>query len=219
MASRINTRVLTLTLVLALGISTAARAQAPAAGSPGPKIGIVSIQDAIANTNEGKKELEALQQKFSPRQAALQTQSDEVESLKKQLQAQSDKLSEEERTNRVRAGTDKQKAFQRNAEDFQNEVQAAEQEILNRLGKKMLDVLEKYARDNGYAVVMDVSNPQTPVLYAHPGTNITKELIEAYNAQSPVAATTPKPAASNPRPAGAAASRPPASGTTIPKKP
>jgi len=83
----------------------------------------------------------------------------------------------------------------------------------------MLDVLEKYARDNGYAVVMDVSNPQTTVLYAHPGTNITKELIEAYNVQSPVAATTPKPAASSPRPAGAAASRPQASGTTTPKKP
>jgi len=219
MASQINTRVLTLTLVLALGISTAAPAQAPAAGSPELKIGIVSIQDAIANTNEGKKELEALQQKFSPRQAALQAQNDEVENLKKQLQAQSDKLSDEERNNRVRSGNEKQKTFQRNAEDFQNEVQAAEQEILNRLGKKMLDVLEKYARDNGYAVVMDVSNPQTPVLYAHPGTNITKELIEAYNVQSPVAATTPKPAASSPRPAGAAASRPPASGTTTPKKP
>jgi outer membrane protein len=219
MASQINTRVLTLTLVLALGISIAARPQAPAAGSLGAKIGIVSIQDAIANTNEGKKELEALQQKFSPRQAALQAQSDEVDNLKKQLQAQGDKLSEEERTNRLRSGTEKQKAFQRNAEDFQNEVQAAEQEILNRLGKKMLEVLEKYARNNGYAVVMDVSNPQTPVLYAHPGTNITKNLIDAYNAESPVAATTPKPAASNPRPAGAAASRPPASGTPTPKKP
>ena len=74
MASYINTRVLTLTLALALGVSAAARAQAPAAGSPsGAKVGIVSIQDAIANTNEGKKELEALQQKFSPRQAALQS--------------------------------------------------------------------------------------------------------------------------------------------------
>src|SRR5450432_4252926 len=117
MASQINTRVLTLTLVLALGISTAAPAQAPAAGSPELKIGIVSIQDAIANTNEGKKELEALQQKFSPRQAALQAQNDEVENLKKQLQAQSDKLSDEERNNRVRSGNEKQKTFQRNAED------------------------------------------------------------------------------------------------------
>ena len=217
MARYINTRVLSLALVLLLGIS-AARAQAPVAGSPtGTKVGIVSIQDAIANTNEGKKELDALQQKFAPRQAALQTQNDELENLKKQLQAQSDKLSDEERNSRIRSATEKQKTLQRNAEDFQNEVQTAEQEILNRLGKKMLDVLEKYARDNGYAVVMDVSNPQTPVLYANPGTNITKNLIDAYNAESPAAAA-PKPAGSNAaRPAGAAASRPPA--TATPKKP
>src|SRR6476661_95268 len=217
MASYINPRVLTLTLATILGIS-AAHAQAPAASpAGGNKVGIVSIQDAIANTNEGKKELEALQQKFSPRQAALQSQNDEVENLKKQLQAQGDKLSEEERNNRIRVASEKQKTLQRNYEDFQNEVQTAEQEILNRLGKKMLDVLEKYARDNGYAVVMDVSNPQTPVLYANPGTNITKNLIDAYNAESPAAAA-PKPAGSNAaRPAGAAASRLQATATT--KKP
>jgi len=219
MASNINPRILILTLALGLGVSTAARAQAPAAGaSSGVKVGIVSIQDAIANTNEGKKELEALQQKFSPRQAALQTQGEEIENLKKQLQTQGDKLSEEERANRIRVATEKQKSLQRNAEDFQNEVQTAEQEILNRLGKKMLDVLEKYARDNGYAVVMDVSNPQTPVLYANPGTNITKPLIEAYNVASGVAAPSPKPANTPAKPSGAAATRPPA-GTTTPKKP
>ena len=215
MATYINTRVLSLALVLVWGVS-AARAQAPVAGSPsGNKVGIVSIQDAIANTNEGKKELEALQQKYSPRQAALQSQNEELENMKKQLQAQGDKLSDEERNTRVRSATEKQKTLQRSAEDFQNEVQQAEQEILNRLGKKMLDVLEKYAKENGYAVVMDISNPQTPVLYANPGTNITKNLIEAYNAESPATAA-PKPAT---KPAGAAASRPPASGAATPKKP
>jgi outer membrane protein len=74
----------------------------------------------------------------------------------------------------------------------------------------MLNVLEKYAKANGYAVVLDVSNPQTPVLYA--STNITKELVDAYNAEAPVAAPATKPAAkaappSAPRPA------------TTPKKP
>jgi outer membrane protein len=221
MARYINIRVLSLALVLVLGISAARAQAAVATGAPASnKVAIVSIQDAIANTNEGKKELDALQAKFAPRQAALQSQNDELENVKKQLQAQSDKLSDEERNSRVRAATEKQKTLQRNAEDFQNEVQTAEQEILNRLGKKMLDVMEKYARENGYAVVMDVSNPQTPVLYANPQTNITKNLIDAYNAQSPAAATAPKPAGSNAvRPAGAAASRPPATSTATPKKP
>src|ERR1700759_429726 len=189
MASHINIRVFIRASALALSIAPAARAQAPAATAAGSeKVGIVSIQDAIANTNEGKKELDALQQKYAPRQAALQSQNDEIEKLKKDLQAQGDKLNEEERNTRVRSAADKQKTFQRNYEDFQNEVQQAEQEILNRLGKKMLEVMEKYAKDNGYAVILDVSTQQSPVLYANPGTNITKGLVDAYNASSPVAA-------------------------------
>src|SRR5215471_2892411 len=191
MASYINPRVLTLTLATILGIS-AAHAQAPAASpAGGNKVGIVSIQDAIANTNEGKKELEALQQKFSPRQAALQSQNDELENLKKQLQAQGDKLSEEERNNRIRTATEKQKTLQRNYEDFQSEVQQAEQEVLNRLGTKMLKVLEDYANKSGYSVIMDVSNPQTPVLFAAPNTNITQQLVDAYNVANPAAAPAP----------------------------
>ncbi|HEY6253475.1 MAG TPA: OmpH family outer membrane protein, partial [Candidatus Angelobacter sp.] len=65
---------------------------------------------------------------------------------------------------------------------------------------------------NNFSVILDVSNPQTPVLWASQGTNITKELVDAYNAAAPIAAPPAKPA-------GAAASRPPAGGTTTPKKP
>lgn len=219
MASNTHFRALVLISALALGASSA-RAQAPAAAAAGgEKVGIVSIQDAIANTNEGKKELDALQQKYAPRQAALQAQNDEVENLKKQLQAQGDKLSEDERNTRVRTAADKQKVLQRNYEDFQNEVQQAEQEILNRLGKKMLEVMEKYAKENGYAVILDVSSQQSPVLYANPGANITKGLVDAYNAGSPVAAPAAKPAAGAAKPAGTTAPRPATPGAGTTKKP
>ncbi len=214
-----NLKIRATALVLALTLATSGRllAQGAAGASAGTKVAIVNIQEAIANTNEGKKELDALQQKFSPKQAELKTQNDEVENLKKQLQAQGDKLSDDERNNRVKAIEVKQKSLQRNFEDAQNEFQQAEQEVVNRLGKKMLEVLEKYAKANGYAMILDVSNPQTPVLYASPGANITKELVEAYNAESPVSApAATKPAATNttPRPA----TRPAAGSAPTPKK-
>ncbi|HEV3041101.1 MAG TPA: OmpH family outer membrane protein [Candidatus Angelobacter sp.] len=201
--------------------STSASSSSPA--SAGIKIGIVSIQDAIMATNEGKKELDAMQSRFGPRQNELKAQSDELEKLKADLQVKGDKLSEEERNNRLKAAGDKQKTFQRNGEDFQAEVQQAEQEVLSRLGKKMLDVMDKYAKDNNFAVILDVSNPQTPVLWASPTTNITKELVDAYNAASPVAApsaTRPAGTGAAPanRPAGTTTPRPPANNTT-PKRP
>jgi len=221
MSNHLKNSALALVLALILGAPVRSLAQGSAAPPTGAKVAIVNIQEAIASTSEGKKELDALQQRFSPKQAELKTLNDDVENLKKQLQAQSDKLSDDERANRVKTLEIKQKSLQRNYEDAQNEFQQAEQEVVNRLGKKMLDVLEKYAKNNGYSMVLDVSNPQTPVLYANPGAVITKQLVDAYNAESP-AAPAAKPAAASPgqRPTTGSAVRPPA-GTTAPtpKKP
>jgi outer membrane protein len=224
-----KTQILALALALSPAFAAASLAQgtaAPAATpAPGPaptKIGIVNIQDAIVGTNEGKKDFDALQAKFTPKQTELKTLNDEVENLKKQFQAQSDKLSDEERASRAKTIEAKQKVLQRNYDDAQSEFQQAEQEVVNRIGSKMLTVLEKYANANGYAVILDVSNPQTPVLWANQGTIITKELVDAYNAANPSAAPPAKSSgASAPAKPPATAARPAtsASPAATPKKP
>jgi outer membrane protein len=206
--------------------ATSAAPATPPAANPGPvptKIGVVNIQQAIAECAEGKKELDALQQKFTPKQAELKGLSDEVENLQQQLQAQSAKLNEDERSSRVKTIDTKKKSLQRNYEDAQAEFQQAEQDVINRIGTKMITVLEKYANANGFALVLDVSNAQTsPVLWATQGTVITKELVDAYNTENPAGATAPAPKAAGAagtatRPASAPAR--PATPSPTPKKP
>jgi outer membrane protein len=196
------------TMAFAQGTATPATNAAPAGSLAPSKIGVVNMQEAIIASNEGKKEFDALQQKFSPKQAELKGLSDELDGLTKTFQAQSDKLNEGERATRTKEIEAKQKVLQRNYEDAQTEFQQAEQEVVNRIGQKMLTVLEKYAKANGFAVVLDVSSPQSPVLIANQGTIITKELVDAYNAENVVAAPAAKPAGT----------RPPAP-TPTPKKP
>jgi outer membrane protein len=212
-----NAKFMALALGLGLGVSNAAWAQAATstgntASAAPTKVGIVMIQDAIFSTNDGKKEMNSLQARFAPKQNELKTQNDEVEKLKKDLETQGPTLSEEARASRVRTLEAKQKTLQRNYDDYQNEAQQAQQEMLNRLGSKMMPVLEAYANANGYSVILDVSNPQTPVLWANKGTNITQQVVDAYNAQNPAA-----PAAPAAKPSGAAANKP--TGTPAPAKP
>jgi len=209
--------------VVSLGLSTAfpvlalaQSAPAPAAGPAPVKIGIVNIQDAIFETNEGKKETDALQTKFTPKQTELKTLSDEVENLKKTYDAQQAKLTPEANASQARTIEAKQKSFQRNLEDAQNEFQQAQQDVVNRIGTKMLTVLEKYAKDNGYSVILDVSNPQTPVIWASQGTIITKDLVDAYNVANPAVAPAPKTSGAAARPAAPRPTAPPAA---TPKKP
>src|SRR5579885_1044680 len=116
----------------------------------------------------------------------------------------------------------KQKTLQRDLEDAQNDYQTQSNEIAQRIGTKLMQSLDAYAKQNGYAVVIDVSQQQSPVLWAAQSVDITKPVIDAYNAASgvpaptPTAKTTPSaPSAVTHRPATSSPAAPrPASGTT-----
>jgi outer membrane protein len=84
----------------------------------------------------------------------------------------------------------------------------------------MMAVIERYARDNGFTLVVDVSNPQTPVLYASPSIDITKDIIELYD-KSAAQMSAPKPASPATGGNAAPAARPPAAApaTPAPKPP
>ncbi len=207
-----------LTVTALAQTGTANAASNPASATSG-RVGIINIQNAIVLTNEGRRDLEALQKKFEPTQTQLNNLNQEIENLKKQLQTQGDKLNEQARADMVKNIETKQKNLQRQVEDAQTDFQGQQNEIANRIGGKLLEVLDKYAKQNGYAVIIDVSSQQSPVLWAAQNTDVTKEIVDAYNAQSGVPAPPPrqatapggaaKPAGNTARPAAAKPATPP----------
>src|SRR4029079_19373158 len=113
------------------------------------KIGVIDIQRAILATNEGRRDFEALTKKFEPKQTELKGLSDELDNLKKQLQAQGDKLNEDERNNRAKVIQQKEKNLQRLLEDAQQDFQNQQAELGQRIGQKMMSIIENYCRANG----------------------------------------------------------------------
>jgi outer membrane protein len=185
--------------------STAGLAAAPAVPASA-KIAIINFQQAVAATNEGQRNFAQLRVKFEPKQAQLKAQSDEIDSLKKQLQDAGATLSEPERDSRLRVIDEKTKSLQRSAEDAQNEASGAMNDMYQALAQKVYTVLDSYSNQNKFTVVLDTSAQQTPVLWANGSTDITKAIVEAYNVKSGVP---PQPAT------GAAAPRP----STTPSRP
>lgn len=199
--------------MLAQSSPTAAPAAAtnPLATATGTKVAVIAMQDAIAATNEGQRDLEALAKKFEPRRVELQKLNTDIEDAKKQLNVQGEKMSPDAHEALVKSIEAKQKTLQRNAEDAQNEFQQQQNEIASRILQKMAPVLTKYVADNGYGVLLDSSAPwpQGPVVLFTPPMDITKQVVDAYNAVSGV----PSPARSG-APSTGAASKP--AGTTTP---
>ena len=207
-------RLLAIIAILASGFVLSAAAQTPVTAAPaGPaKIAVIAFQVAVAQTNEGQRNFSDLQKKYDPKRQQLKALNDEVDGLTKQLQAQGDKLSPTEQQSRAKTIEDKKKLLERSAEDAQNDFQAEMSELYNGLAAKVYDVLANYAQQQGFTVVLDVtgSQQQAPiVLYANESTNITKQIIDAYNLKSGVPAPPAQPAAA-PAPARPATARPPA---------
>jgi outer membrane protein len=186
-----------LVLMLASGMVLSAAAQTPAAAAPAAvpaRIAVVSFQLAVAQTNEGQRDFGDLQKKYAPKEAALKTLSDEIDNLTKSLQTQGATLSQAEQANKAKIIDEKKKQLDRDSEDARNDFQADIQEMYNALASKVYDVMSTYAEQQGFTLVLDISQQQTPVLFSANGTNITKQVIEAYNVKSGVPAPPPQPA-------------------------
>jgi len=197
------------------GAATTPDAPSAAAAAPAPKltgtrVGTLNVETAIFASNEGRRDTDALVKKFEPKQTELKGLADEIDSLKKQLAAQQDKLNDESRDKLVKQIESKQKSLDRSTQDAQEDFRNQQQEIASRILGKMAPLIQKYVADNGYGLLIDSSQPwpQGPVIVSGPSVDITQAIVEAYNTQSgvpaPASATpaakpaAPKPAATKP---------------------
>jgi outer membrane protein len=192
------------------------------AGAPS-KIAVINVQQAIVATQEGKQASDQLQVQFAPQQNDMQNMQKQISDLQTKLANGQHTLSEDDQARLQRQGTMLSNQLQHKQDDFQEELQAAQSDMVNTIGRKMLDVLDKYAKDNGIAVVLDSSAQGGSVVYGATQLDITTDIVKLYDQAYPVKATSsgdsaaPKPATSAAKPAGTASS-PSGSGAAAPVK-
>ena len=201
-----------MTSVAGVAQAAAPQAAAPTAPTTAPapqavpaKIALIEYEQAAAATNEGVRSLQDLQKKYEPRKTQLQTLSQEIDSLKKQLQSAPATLTDAERATRLKAIDSKEKQLGHEADDAQTAYNADLQEAYGKLAAKVSATLKKYVSDNGYTLLLDVSSQQSNVMWIGPNIDVTQAVVAAYNTSSGVAAPVPSapsaPAAAHPRPA------------------
>lgn len=175
------------------------------------KVAIINIQGAIVATKDGAKAREAIQKKFEPRFKQVEAQNNEIQKLRNQLSTLANTASQEVRDKISREIDDKQKKLQWDTEDLQNDLQQEEGKLVNEIGQRMMQVIDEYAKQQGFALVLDVSAQQSPVLWAANGIDITQQIVELYDKRF---------GASEAPAAGAPAAKPaPAPPAAAPKKP
>jgi outer membrane protein len=188
-----------------------AQSSGTAAAAGGLKVGVINVQIAITSTSEGKQAAAELQSQFAPRQSELDGLRRQIEDIQTRLRTGSSTLSDDEKARLSREGDQMTRTFQRKQQDSQDDFNEAQREVVDRIGRKMIDVLDKYSKENGYGVIFDTSAQNTPVVYAANQIDVTQEIIRLFDQNYPVKAGATKPApgkSAAPKPATPAQPKP-----------
>jgi outer membrane protein len=178
---------------------------AQAAPASAGKIGVIDVQVAITSTAEGKQAAAELQSQFAPRQTELTNMQKQMEDVQTRLRTGQTTLSDDEKARLGREGEQLQRTYQRRSQDAQDDFNEAQREVVDRIGRRMIDVLNKYSRDNGYSIILDRSGQSSPVIFAANSTDVTQEIIRLFDQTYPAkAATTATPKSTTPRAPAAA---------------
>jgi outer membrane protein len=168
-------------------------------GAP-QKVGVIQIQSAMISTKDGQKAVQELNARLQPRKAELDRKAAEVRELQDRLQRGGPAMAEAAKADLTRQVDAKTKSYNRDMQDAQDEYEQENRKLLQELSGRMTSVIDKFAVDHGYSVILDVSNPNTPVMYVSNSVDVTRDIIDLYDKMitvpaSPAKTAAPKPAA------------------------
>jgi outer membrane protein len=202
--------------VLALFTAAFAGAQTPT------KVGVIQIQTALVSTKDGQKAVQELETRMAPKQKEMERKRNELQELQDKLSKGGNAMAQAAKDDLARSIDQKTKSYNRDMEDARAELDQEQRKLLEELSGKMQVIIDKFALANGYAVLLDVSNQNTNVLYVASGVDVTKDIIDMYDKTNPGAPAS-KPSAppakpTTPAPAATKPAAPAAPATTTPAK-
>ncbi len=145
------------------------------------KVAAVNLQKALADTAEIKQAEADLKAKFGPRQDELANLEKEVAKLSQDYEANQAKYNEAALADMAARIQMKQRQLQRNSEGLQNEVNRERQDILQRVGQRLQEVVKKVSEEKGLDLVVDGAN----LLYFKPTLDISADVTAAYDKAYP----------------------------------
>jgi len=144
------------------------------------KVAVINSQKAILDSEDIKKAQVELTAKYKPRQDQLEKLQKELQDIQNQLQSgKLNQLGEQELTAQ---GQRKQRELQRLQQDLQEDADRDRNDILQRAGTRMQEVVKKLADEKGLDLVVDSAN----TLFFKTNLDLTADAVTAYNKAYPV---------------------------------
>ena len=181
---------------------------APLAQGQTSKVAVVDFEKAVVESVEGKKSSDKFNGTLQAKQADGEKRQKELEDAQRKLQTQERTLSDTAKANLQKDIERRTTELQRYNEDTQKELQSLRDELLRPIAERASAILNAMAVEQGYTLIVDVSNPKNNAVWFNPKNDITAELTKRIDAEMAKA--------SEAKPAGPAGSVAPGTATPRP---
>jgi outer membrane protein len=149
------------------------------------KIGIMNLQLALNQSEEGKKVLSRLKANLAKEQDIITSKKEELVKMEEELRSQGYMMSEKIRKEKEQRLRKLNREFERYREDKQAEFVSEQRDATARIYKDLMAVLKKYAKEQGYTLVLEggQKTPGVPgsLIYSDDEIDITKAVMDLYN--------------------------------------
>jgi outer membrane protein len=153
---------------------------APVLDAQNLKVAVISMQKALATTQEGQKASRDLAAKVNPKQQEFNGRQQELKDLEAQLNRGA-VLADEKKAELTKEIDSKKRRLDRDMQDADQALRTEQQQIVQKLGQRLVAVITKYAKDNNYTLVLEAGDANSQVLFAAPGTDITDAVVSLYD--------------------------------------
>ncbi len=144
------------------------------------KIGVVDLQRAINETEDGRKSKDKLKKLFESRQTGLDAKQEELRKLKDEIEKQQAVWSPEARNKKIESYQKQLVDLQQVYVEYQRELAEKEGELTKSIVERMEKNLRRIGQTDGYALILERN--EAGVIYVPSNLDVTDLVIQRYNA-------------------------------------
>jgi outer membrane protein len=160
---------------------------AQTAAAPAPvRVGFVDIQRVLARSSAGVAAREQLEKEKAAMQRQVDAQRGDIEKLRDELEKKGQLLSVDARKEKQEQLERKVRDARRLVDDLQGTLQKKEEALLAKVLQDVSGLIQKVSKDRGYGLVLE--RQRSSILYATPESDLTDDVLRAYDDETKKAA-------------------------------
>ena len=138
------------------------------------KVGVIDIARVLEESPQAATARENLQKEFSPREKKLIEKQKKIRDKEEQLARDGAIMSKSERDRIEREIISLKREFQRDQDEFRDDLNFKRNEILEGLQRKLIGSIQSYAKANGFDLLLAEG-----VVYTSDTLNVTEDVLGA----------------------------------------